>query len=244
MKYYSIHFTLNPKFRGSNDYIKNYKIKIPNNKLYLEEPKFIGNINNEKIKFNPYLLDIELYETSKINDLIMDGGPVSLKLIVSDKLKTLLEKYRKTGMQYFNINIIKKNQVFDNYWILNFFETNYEVLDFQKSRFYETENIFTLKKEIEINSLTELIQVKKDIELKGYPYGFIIDKLIFNDNVVLDFFVLTNVEGGIKYITSETLKEEIEKENITGIEFRPIEILLQDWLKRDGPRDQIYGRSW
>jgi len=82
MKYYNIHFTLNSKIRGSNDYIKNYKLDIPNEKLFWEESKFIGNINYEKIDFKPYLLDIELFTSSKINDLIMSGGPISNKLVV------------------------------------------------------------------------------------------------------------------------------------------------------------------
>ena len=79
MKYYSIHFTLNPKLRGSNDYIKDYKLNIPNNKMFWEEPRFIGSVNYEKIDFTPYLLDIELYASAKINDLIADGGPISGK---------------------------------------------------------------------------------------------------------------------------------------------------------------------
>ena len=34
MKYFKIQFTLNPKFRGSNDYIKDYVLHIPNDKLF------------------------------------------------------------------------------------------------------------------------------------------------------------------------------------------------------------------
>lgn len=243
MKYYSIHFTLNPIFRGSNDYIKNYNIKIPDNKLFWEEPKFIGNVNNEEINFKPYLVDIELFANSKMNDLIMEGGPIPRKLIVSEKLKSILEKHRKTGMQFFNINIIKKNKIFNNYWILNMHEKNYEVIDFEKTKFYETKNTFELNKELKINSLKELIQVMKKIESKGYPYGFLIGEIILSNIIAFDFFILTNIEGGIRYVVSEKLKNDIENERCEGLEFKPLEISLQDWY-HNGKRDEIYGKSW
>lgn len=60
----------------------------------------------------------------------------------------------------------------------------------------------------------------------------------------LDYFFLRYLENGGSYgIVSERLKDEIEKQGITGIEFRPIKISYNEWIKRDGPRDQIYGRS-
>lgn len=242
MNYYSIQFTLNPKIKGSNEYVKKYDIKIPSGKLFWEEPKFIGNIHNEKIDFEPYLLDIELFANSKINDLIMDGGPITKKMVVSGKLKTILEKYKSSSMQFYNINIIQKNNTFKDHWILNMYETNFEVIDFINSVFYETENIFKYTNEIKINSIDEFIKVKNDIEVKGYPYGFIIDRIKLKDNITSDFFTLLHVEGGIKYIVSEKLKQEIEDAGCTGIEFQPIELSINEWL-HDGHREKIYGKA-
>jgi hypothetical protein len=207
MNYYSIHFTLNPKLRGSKDYIKNYDIKIPSEKLFWEEPKFIGNIYHEKIDFEPYLLDIELYASSKINDTIIDCGPVTTKLIVSHKLKLILEKYRTTGLQFFNINLFKKGNVFNEFWILNMFEINMEFIDFNNSIIFETENVFKYKNEIKIKTLEEFVGLKKIIEIKGYPYGLIIDRIKIKENISSDFFALLHVEGGVKYIVSEKIKK-------------------------------------
>ena len=78
----------------------------------------------------------------------------------------------------------------------------------------------------------------------SYPKWIFFQDIFFTEEMKLDFFSLRYTDGAHKGIVSERLKTEIEKENISGIEFRPIEISLQDWLKRDGPRDQIYGRSW
>lgn len=50
MNYYKIHFTLNSKIRGKNDYINQSYPLIENKKIhFLDEPKFIGNIYEKKL---------------------------------------------------------------------------------------------------------------------------------------------------------------------------------------------------
>lgn len=242
MNYFRINFTLSSKVRGSNEYIKNYKIKIPSDKLYIDEPKFIGNIQNEKINFEPYLLDIVLFAKSKVNDLLMDGGPVSKKLVVSDKLKYLLEKCRKSGLQFFNINVEKQDQIHKNFWILNMFEFSQEFINFKDSV------IIIGKRKAEGGSIRTPLQVKnlsdfaiqvscaiKNIEIVT------IEKVKFN-KVDEDFFMLQNVFGGIGYFVSETLKKEIEDAGCTGIEFQPSELSYYEWTAPGGEREKIYGK--
>ena len=242
MNYYCLQFTLNPKLRGSDRYVKNYKINIPNEKLFWEEPRFIGNINHEKIDFEPFLADLELFSSSKLNDLIIDSGPVTKKLIVSNKLKSILEKFRKSGMQFFNVKVFHKNNVFNNFWILNMYQTDMNFIDFGNSVFFETENVFKYKNEIKINSFEEFIMFKNDIENKGFPHGFIIDRIKLKENTTSDFFCLQYVEGGVKYIVSEKLKKEIEDCGCTGIEFMPIEMKMTEWLQ-GGEREKLYGKA-
>lgn len=241
ISYYSINFTLNTKLKGSNEYIRKFNLNLPNEMPFWKEPKFIGNIQNEKIDFEPYLLEIELFNSSKINDLIMNSGPISKKLIVSDKLKLILEKHREGGMQFFKINIFQKNITQGDYWILNVYEVNMEFIDFTRSVIYETENVFNYKNESKINSFDEFVKFKKEIEIKGYPSGFIIDKVKLKDNIKSDFFTLLHVEGGIKYVVSEKLKNEIEHSGCKGIEFMPIEMKYTEWLQ-GGEREKIYGK--
>lgn len=246
MKYYRIWFTLNSKFRGSNDYIKNYILKIPNNKLFIDEPKFIGMIHNEKIDFEPYLLDIELYTASILNDLIMDGGPVSKKLITSNKLKSIFKKYRKTGMQFFNINILKNKEIFTDYWLLNMYEFSQEFIDFKRCKIIyckkddDFDITFSAKNlEIKVNSLKEfnnyIEKAKERLET------ITIEKLELI-NVNQDFFILKYVNGGIGYFVSEKIKQDIEDAGCTGIEFQPIEFSYNEWYGKNGEREKIYGK--
>lgn len=248
MKYYRLNFSLSTKVRGNNEYVKKYSLKIPNDKMYWEEPKFIGSVRNEKIEFQPYLLDIELFPNSKINDLIMDGGPISTKLIISGKLKSILEDYRKTktGMQFFNINILKKHEVFSDYWILNMYEFNQEFIDFSKCKIIyrkkddDFEVTFSAKNvEIEVNNIKEFNDYTE--KAKEKLETITIEKLSLKNNISEDFFILKYVFGGVGYYVSEKLKQEIEDASCTGIEFQPIELSYNEWTAQGGEREKIYG---
>lgn len=239
MKYYCINYSLNLKDVGSFPQVEeaNHNCNIWDN------PYFIENFHFKEINFNPIVSNAILNKKSKLTDLI--NAPIigfSKKLLVSDKLKNILNKYRKTGVQFFLSNIFYKNIRIENYWILNTYEINMEYIDFNNSVFYETENVFKYTNEIKINSIDEFIKVKNDIEVKGYPYGFIIDRIKLKDNITSDFFTLLHVEGGVKYIVSEKLKNHIERENCTGIEFMPVEMRLVEWLQ-GGEREKIYGKA-
>jgi hypothetical protein len=243
MKYYRILFTLNSKFYGSkNGYIKNY---IHKSSVY--DPKYIGRIKNKKIEFEPYLLDIELFDNSKIADLIESGGQVSNMLIVSRKLKEILEKNRKGGMQFFNINILHKKAIHNDYWILNMHEFNLEFINFEGCHIYhekkcvdydisfKTENIIVnLKSYAEFLAYREKTQEEMEI-IK-------IEKLALS-GVNEDFFMLKYVNGGIGYYVSEKLKQEIEDSGCTGIEFMSAELSWTEWIQ-GGEREKIYGKTY
>lgn len=243
MKYFRLRFTLNSKYYGSkNGYIKGY-----NHKSSIYDPKYIGKIRNEKIDFIPHLLDIELFENSKIADLIESGGQVSTKLILSDKLKSIIEKHRKTGMQFFNINILHKKNIYNNYWVLNMYEFNLEFIDFKKciiiyrKKDDDFEVTFSAKNiQISVNDIKEfnvfIEKAKEKLET------ITIEKLVLK-NVNENFFMLKHINGGIGYYVSEYLKQEIEDAGCTGIEFQPIELSYNEWTSPGGEREKVYGKT-
>ena len=246
MKYFKLNFTLDSKLRGSNDYIKDYKLKIPNSKLYWDEPRFIGNIRDGKIDFQPYLLDIELFASAKANELIMDGGPVSGKLIVSGKLKSILEESRTTGMQFFNIHIIKNNEIFDNYWLLHMYESNQEFIEYSKSKIIYQEKSDDFEISYLVNEKNVIINSQDDFEelIKKSRQN---DELIWIEKIALSkpneiFFTLKYINGGWGYFVSETLKQKIEDAGCTGMEFQPIELSYNEWAGPGGEREKIYGK--
>lgn len=247
MSYYRIHFTLNPKLRGSNEYIKDYELLIPDKKIFWEEPKFIGNIFNEKIEFEPYLLNIVLNSKSKLHDLILDGGPISLKYIFSSRLKDIIEEIRITGIQFFQINVIHNLNKYNNYWILNMYQFNQEYIDLSNSIIIHEKK----SDDFDTSYNVEEVNVKFNnlIEFNNYRQKVIkneesiqIKKIGILKDVKEDFFALNFVEGGIGYYVSEKLKMTIEDAGCTGIEFQPIELSYNEWTAPKGEREKNYGK--
>ncbi len=248
MNYYRVEFTLNPKIRGVANYIKGYHFQGPYFEgWWWDDPKLVYKIR-ERIDFQPTVVDIELFSKSKILDLIQNGGPASGKLLISGKLRSIIEKYRKSGIQYFKFNVIKNKVVYDDYWILHMYEFNQEFIDFPNSVFlYEKQ-----RDDYATSYLTEKIRMnfKSNEEFEGHRVhtgkkGGIttIINIKLKSNISEDFFALRRVEGGIGYFVSETLKNEIESVGCTGIEFQPSELSYNEWVVKDGARDQVYGSS-
>lgn len=241
MKYFSIESSLNKKIMG----------KIPQAKEFIhhcdvwEEPNFIDRFIFEEIKIQPILSNVVLYSNAKKTDLIDTYGDVGFvfSYIISTKLKELFEKFNYYGFQFFNTYVIQNNEKLNDYWVINKYDFPYQYIDLKRTTF-KLKNSLS-RETLGIIEFSNLDDFLAKIDSIKYPETISISDLSFNENMDLDFFSLRFYEnGGHKGIVSERLKNEIEKNEITGIEFRLIEIPFQDWQKRDGQRDQIYGRSW
>lgn len=240
MNYYSIKHSLNKKILGHYPQVK----KIIHHCDIWETPLFIDKFSFEKINTNPIISNPVLYSTSNLTDLIDVRGDIGFvsKILISGKLKSVLEKNKPSGLQFFKCFLFKDEIKYDDYWILNYYDIQYQFLDFEKSEIFITKNIFNKEYKLEVKNADEFAKKKKEINLLGYPNGILIEKIVVNKNNIEDFFILQDVEDGTKYIVSEKLKEEIENAGCTGIEFQPVELSTVQWL-HGGEREKIYGKS-
>lgn len=240
MNYYIIQESLNKKIIGHYPQVQS----VQNNCHVWDEPKFVEHIHFEKVDFEPITSNAILHKKSKQTDLIQCVSMgFSRKLLISGKLKTILERNRKDGMQFFKSPIIQNNILVEDYWILNFYKFNNDYIDFLNSKI--------LLEEItseSINSLYLSINSLKDYELKIVEVrgkkscNLKIEKLVISkDKINNDFFMIRYSFSGI-YFVSEKLKKEIEDAGCTGIEFQPIELSLNEWL-HDGHREKVYGKA-
>ncbi|MDO5510185.1 MAG: hypothetical protein Q4F57_05775 [Weeksellaceae bacterium] len=237
MKYFIINYTFNPKVRGcQNGTIKDYKYY---GNIY--DPKFIGRINFEKVDFDPIPVSPILYSKAKKTDLIDKGGQLSHRIVVSTKLKMILEK-NDFGVQYFQNSIIHRNIEDFQYWVINPFENKNKWIDINNSSIYfrkfnpeKIENFKILNlSPIEFKSLLEVKNIFDEI----YYYQL----SLFEEMIDRDFFTLQTTIQGVSYIVSENLKQEIEEADCTGIEFQPIELSYQEWTAPGGERERVYGK--
>lgn len=238
MQYFFINESLNIKEVGIYPQVEEaiYSCDVWN------EPKFVDRITFDEIDFEPIMAKAVLRKRAKQSDLISAGIiGFHLKLLISEKLKNILEAYRTSGMQFFRSPIIYKGIELENYWVLNFHKVDMQFIDYRKSDVFITEHVFNNVEKLNVTSYENFLVEKKKIEQKGYPYGIRIERIKLTDSISEDFFVLLDVEGGVRYVVSETLKEEVEKNKCIGIEFAPIEFRLNEWLHNE--REKIYGKA-
>ena len=240
MKYYFIENCLNEKLIGKIPQIKEsiYNCNIET------DPRSIDKFIFEKIEIQPILSNVVLYANAKQTDFINTSGNVGFGFgnIISDKFKLIIERFNHFGFQFFETYVIHKNEKINNYWQTNIYDFPYHFIDFKNT-------LFLLKdRDINRNIISENINFNNEIEFKSfvnnlsYPKMISFSNISFTVNMNLDFFSLRYADSGNKGIVSEKLKKELEKNEITGIEYRPIELSYNEWSKPNGEREKIYGK--
>jgi len=239
MKYYRIHPSINKKVLGHYPQQKEtiFHCSID------DEPRFVEHIYSKKVDFEPIVANAVLYSSSLATDLIYTRGVgFSHKPLISGRLKAILQRYRATGLQFFRAPIVHKDRELEDYWILNFYEIEMDYIDFPKSEIFLTKNSFEKVEKLHFNSFQEFTRKKLEVERIGYSMGISIERYKLKETIDQDFFMLTDVEGGVNFMVSEDLKREIEHTGCTGIEFMPSELRFKEWLYY-GERDRIYAKT-
>lgn len=186
-----------------------------------EDEKFIENIGHKKINFIPKLPVGKLHKKAKLTDFLsaVPNG-YTRRLVISNKLKDILPN--KGNYQLFSTKIkLNKNNIID-YWLLNPINFDYNNVDYLKSEYYLITDYFSKGEKLDIRSKEVLLEESKRVDNLGYPYQLIIEKIVLNNNNNNEFIIIDNTKEGISYFVSENLKEIIETEKITGINFEII----------------------
>jgi|688.fasta_scaffold299186_2 hypothetical protein len=240
MKYFAIQSCLNEKLIGKYPQVKEF-IHHCNVE---EESNFIDKFIFEKIKIQPILSNVVLHSVSIQTDFIDVFGDVGFNFgyLISDKFKKVLENFNCYGIQFFKTYIVQQNKNFDNYWQTNIYDFPFQLVDFKKTT-------FTLKdRDINRNVISNTISFENIDEFNlfvsniRYPKMISFKDIFFNENMDLDFFSLRYTEGANKGIVSERFKNELLKNEVTGIEFQPIELSINEWLQ-GGEREKVNGKA-
>ncbi len=220
MKYYRVGISLNKKIIGIYPQVETGIYPVMDNNA-----SFIGNNYFQKIDFQPELAIPILKKKAKKTDLIgVSIMGFTTGLLISEKLKIILEKYKKNNIQFFQALIIYNGKQEVGYWIAHPYKSETNFINFKNSTFYRTSVFGSEPNEYvkvkDVSAFEKMIQLAK--EFKSVSWAYKIDKLVLNTTEV-NFFVLRNVPGGVGYFISEVVKNEIEEAGCTGIEFEPIE---------------------
>ena len=239
MKYFAIESSLNEKLMGKIPQVKKFK----HNCNIDEESNFIDNFIFEKIEIQPILSNVVLYSNAKQTDLIDTLGDVGFNFgyLISDKFKQILEQYNCYGFQFFKTSIIQNNQENFNYWQTNIYDFPFHFIDYKKTSFLLKDRDVNRNVISEIIKFNDLNEFKSFVNKIHYPKMLFFKDVSFNGNMHLDLFALRYTEDAHKGIVSERLKNELEKNYISGIEFKPLELSIYEWM-HGGEREKTYGK--
>ncbi|KAF2518771.1 hypothetical protein E0W68_08460 [Flavobacterium salilacus subsp. salilacus] len=242
MRYFRIQSSINEKHMGK---IPQVKEVIYNGDV--EAHNFVDRVYYTKVDFEPVVANPVLHPKAILTDLIAPFGMGStFTVLISGKLKLILEQYRDDGMQFFQCSVFQNGIEYNDFWLLNMYIANNEYINYSGS-----EIILWKKKKEEPGKVPEIINIS-DIdnfnerieEARTNREILHVKKISLKKDIKEDFFILRYIEGGAGYFVSEKLKKEMEDAGCTGIEFQSSELSYHEWVKRDGPRDEVYGRSW
>ena len=142
-------------------------------------------------------------------------GSIMCGWYISDKLKTILEKFRIAPKYHFyETRLLYKEEKF-KYWIFQFPIEPLQNIIFEKSDFYYIKD--GKQNEIEIKNESEFMQIRSDLFIEEDI------ELECSKVCLLDSFdiVYQQPNGGV--LCSERLKQAIEENGITGFEFFDID---------------------
>lgn len=224
MAFYSINSSSNEKVLGNYPQIKGEK----HNCHVWDNEKFIDRLEFKKIKFTPITSNAILYSKSNLTDLInISSIGFGRKMLIRRKLKSILDSHNKDDIRFYESNLIQDGKEITGYWITNPIRSRLEFIDSKKSKVFLIKNYINTINELNLTSLEEFLKEKAKIE---YPFSLLIKNISIKKNINSDFFILTDISGGIKYVVSKKVKNQIQNKNCTGIEFQPINLELNEWL--------------
>ena len=142
-------------------------------------------------------------------------GSIMCGWYISDKLKTILEKFRIAPKYHFyETRLLYKEEKF-KYWIFQFPIEPLQNIIFEKSDFYYIKD--GKQNEIEIKNESEFMQIRRDLFI-GEDIELECSKVC-----LLDSFDIVYQQPNGDILCSEHLKQAIEENGITGFEFFDID---------------------
>jgi hypothetical protein len=182
--------------------------------------------------FTPDLDALVMYNRAKPTDIISSG--LSIGLIISKKLKAIIEQFKFQSYRLYPTKIIHKKVELNEYYFMHIISDYYsDYLDFvnyKQSVFITAgiandnpQNIILTSKQDYLNKAKEL---QNDFSVKKNTYRAIYaERICFNREFDknLDFFI---APFGIDYYISQNLKNALVENGITGYEIQTTNRIL------------------
>jgi hypothetical protein len=222
MQFYSLGYSTGPETGKTFPQSQKVHDNMPGTAAHHIKNQRAGSIWPE----NTYLPSPILDRKAKKTDRISCSSEYSGRLVMSDKMKQVLQRFRQTGFQFFKIQLINPlpgnklhNLAFvtNSYWVMNFYETDYKYVDFPRSEVNLLGLGTTKIKSLDIKSVWDFNKAEKELTTIW------IDKMVLSEDIREHILHIPRVNNGA-YLVSQYLKEALEEAACTGIDFKPLEL--------------------
>lgn len=154
---------------------------------------------------------------AKLTDLISGVALGSgLQLMVSDKLKKILESAGHPGIQFFATEVLYKKVRLPGFWIVHPVEPDMAAVDYANSSIEVLGLGATKLRDVEIENFEKFRSMQSQLVR---PEMLQITKLVLRPDIDQPMLLLNHVLGGVGYFVSGELRAEIEAAGCTGIVF-------------------------
>jgi len=211
MNYYSIECAVGEREVGltfPQSHVAKHPVKV-------DDPRHLWKQGIGKFRENVVIPEPVLHPDAILTDLV-SCTVISARLLISDKLKSILEKSVTSGeCEFLPVRVWYINEEFP-YWILNPIVFRMELIDFANSEIWLEGTGGVKIRKINIKDYTDF---KEWIHKLALPERITMHNFVFMDQAEQDFIQLRYGKGGIGFYVSEKIKKEIESACCSGIRF-------------------------
>lgn len=179
-------------------------------------------------EFQPNFDAMLLSSKAKLTDWVDDPfGTTGPGMTVSKKFKNILTSHNLCKHEFYKVGILHKGSSIDNYWYMRIGEIleDTDCIDFHKTHFVSKPMFLWMDDKpimLNVKDRLELQQAVKEQITSNPMFKVLPDTKLylnkkFDKNMDLFYFGFSDM-----YIVSERLKLEIEKFNITAVEFKEL----------------------
>lgn len=154
-------------------------------------------------------------------------GPEFLSFPISSKLKNCLSQFNLSGSKFYNARVLHQGE-FHPYFVWIMLQSYEKFIDFEKTVFNNYDFDRTTEGEFATRQFKSIQEVN-DFAKQNWEYDWNYEKLVLKPSFKeFDYHVVLL----LNHIVSERLKDEIERQGITGVQFKelPIPLFFSDEL--------------
>jgi hypothetical protein len=226
MKYFIIKESNDPKVIGRGLFVQAESSHwlYWDNDVYSDKNSILTQ-RYKKIIPKTYWAQPILKKTAKITDLI-SSIPVSLPCL-SQRMKDILQPYMSEEFQFLKTSLIHKDRLIPDYYFLNPYKIDYEILDLESTEFKILLDVLKyyppVYKEFHPKSLEEIMYYHNAIYNNCTPDRVTVFNPKIKDSVsghiyfLMSFYIQTDLFVNC-LIISEKVKQELEAAKCTGFD--------------------------